>query len=75
LYANSSINRCPVCGTPIFPEKIDFNTVCIDYGNRKYCFCSETCKNSFLEDPRIAYFSMEIAIANDIQLIVGDWVF
>jgi starch phosphorylase len=41
------------------------------FGGRKYCFCSKNCRRHFKEDPRIAYFSMEIGIANDIPTYSG----
>ncbi|MDQ1280273.1 MAG: glycogen phosphorylase [Thermoproteota archaeon] len=67
----STIIRCPICGTPIHPDKMEYDHVCIEYGNRRFCFCSESCRKSFLEGPRIAYFSMEIAVANEIPTYSG----
>ena len=41
------------------------------FGGKKYCFCSKNCRRHFKEDPRIAYFSMEIGISNDIPSYSG----
>jgi len=41
------------------------------FGGKKYCFCSKNCRQHFLEDPRIAYFSMEIGISKDIPTYSG----
>ncbi len=40
-------------------------------GGRKYCFDSNDCRKQFIEGPRIAYFSMEIGISNDIPTYSG----
>ena len=58
------IEKDPVCGMSLASENAACSYVCTDFGGKKYCFCSEICKNSFLEHPRIAYFSMEIGIEN-----------
>ncbi|MFH0748873.1 MAG: alpha-glucan family phosphorylase [Candidatus Bathyarchaeota archaeon] len=73
LKANSEIDRCPVCGMPLNPrpERTLYDYVCIDYGGKNYCFCSEFCKTSFLENPRIAYFSMGMGIVNEIPTYSG----
>jgi glycogen phosphorylase len=65
--------RCPVCGTqidagdPLTRMKITYDT----FGGKKYCFCSKNCRQHFIEDPRIAYFSMEIGISKDIPTYSG----
>ncbi len=65
--------RCPVCGTQIDPSdtltrmQITYDT----FGGKKYCFCSKNCRQHFLEDHRIAYFSMEIGISKDIPTYSG----
>jgi starch phosphorylase len=65
--------RCPVCGTQIDPGdtltrmQITYDT----FGGKKYCFCSKNCRQHFIEDPRIAYFSMEIGISKDIPTYSG----
>jgi len=45
--------------------------VCESFGGKKYCLCSKNCRRHFLDDPRIAYFSMEIGISNDIPTYSG----
>jgi starch phosphorylase len=65
--------RCPVCGIQLDvqnPEaRMEF--VCESFGGKKYCFCSQNCRRHFVEDPKVAYFSMEIGIANDIPTYSG----
>ena len=41
------------------------------FGGKKYRFCSENCRHHFQEDPRIAYFSMEIGISNNMPTYSG----
>jgi starch phosphorylase len=69
----TAILRCPVCGIQIDPtnplSRID--VTCDSFGGKKYCFCSENCRRHFQEDPRIAYFSMEIGVSNDIPTYSG----
>ena len=45
--------------------------MCVDFGGKRYCFDSEICQRSFLESPRVAYFSMEMGIENDIPTYSG----
>jgi starch phosphorylase len=42
-----------------------------NFGGKKYCFCSKNCRQHFIKDPRIAYFSMEIGITKDITTYSG----
>jgi len=70
LAVDSKIQRDPVCGMPINSEKSKFQA-CSIFGGNTYCFCSEECKNIFIENPRIAYVSMEICIVNDIPTYSG----
>src|SRR4030042_6215350 len=65
--------RCPVCGVQIDVESMEerLELVCDSFGSKKYCFCSKNCRQHFLENPRIAYFSMEIGISNDISTYSG----
>jgi starch phosphorylase len=65
--------RCPVCGIQIDVENLEarIETVCDSFGGKKYCFCSENCRRHFLEDPRIAYFSMEIGISSSMPTYSG----
>jgi starch phosphorylase len=65
--------RCPVCGTQIDPgDPLKRMQITYDiFGGKKYCFCSKNCRQHFIEDPRIAYFSMEIGITKDIPTYSG----
>jgi len=58
----------PVCGMPVNPETTEFK---VERWGKTYYFCNEFCLHSFLEDPRIAYFSMEIGIKNEIPTYSG----
>jgi glycogen phosphorylase len=65
--------RCPVCGTQIDPSntmtrmQITYDS----FGGKKYVFCSKNCRQHFIEDPKIAYFSMEIGISKDFPTYSG----
>ena len=65
--------RCPVCGIQIDVENLQSRIeVAFDsFGGKKYCFCSENCRRHFQEDPRIAYFSMEIGISSNMPTYSG----
>ena len=65
--------RCPVCGTQIDTgDTLTRMQITYDnFGGKKYCFCSKNCRQHFMEDPRIAYFSMEIGIVKDIPTYSG----
>ena len=63
----SEMTRDPICGMPL-DEKTGFKT---EVRGRTYYFCSEYCKRAFLEGERIAYFSMEIGLADDIPTYSG----
>jgi YHS domain-containing protein len=54
--------RDPVCGTPI-DENTEFTA---DIRGRKYYFDSDYCMRVFVGGERIAYFSMEIGLFNDV---------
>jgi len=58
----------PVCGMPLDPDKTNFK---VDLRGRKYYFDSEYCMRTFLEGPKIAYFSMEIGIKSEIPTYSG----
>ncbi|MFX1521711.1 MAG: alpha-glucan family phosphorylase [Promethearchaeota archaeon] len=58
----------PSCGMPVDPETTNFK---VERWGKTYYFCNEFCKHSFLEDPRIAYFSMEIGIKSEIPTYSG----
>ena len=64
---------CPVCGTKLDIGNMNtrLEIVCDNFWGNKFCFCSKNCKRHFFEDPKIAYFSMEIGITNDIPTYSG----
>jgi starch phosphorylase len=62
------IARDPVCGLPVDPEKTKFKA---EVRGKVYYFCSEDDMLSFLERPKIAYFSMEICVKNEIPTYSG----
>jgi starch phosphorylase len=66
-------SRCPVCGIEIDAENVQtkVEATCVSFGNKKYCFCTENCQRHFQEDPRIAYFSMEIGISSKMPTYSG----
>ncbi len=70
---NNVFLRCPVCGIQIDVENIAarIETICESFGGKTYCFCSENCRRHFLEDPRVAYFSMEIGISSKMHTYSG----
>jgi starch phosphorylase len=65
--------RCPVCGIQIEIENLQtrIDITFDSFGSKKYCFCSKNCRRHFQEDPRIAYFSMEIGISSNIPTYSG----
>jgi starch phosphorylase len=58
----------PICGMPVDTQTTNFKA---DIRGGAYYFCSEGHRRSFLESPRIAYFSMEIGIRSDIPTYSG----
>ncbi len=58
----------PVCGMRLDPEKTPFKT---EFLGNQYYFDSEYCLISFVEGAKIAYFSMEIAVNNDMPTYSG----
>jgi glycogen phosphorylase len=70
---NAGSLRCPVCGIQIDVENPEtrIELACDSFGGKKYCFCSENCRRHFLDDPRIAYFSMEIGISSKMPTYSG----
>jgi glucan phosphorylase len=58
----------PICGMPVDTEKAQFKA---EIRGGKYYFCNEEHKRSFLEGPRIAYFSMEIGLKNEMPTYSG----
>ncbi|MFB0514592.1 MAG: alpha-glucan family phosphorylase [Candidatus Bathyarchaeia archaeon] len=60
--------RDPTCGMPLDEKETEFKA---EIRGRTYYFCSEYCKHTFLEGERVAYFSMEIALTDDIPTYSG----
>ena len=60
--------RDPVCGLPLTKTKEKFK---IEVRGRTYHFCGEYCKRAFLKGKKIAYFSMEIGLNNNIHTYSG----
>ncbi len=60
--------RDPVCGVPLIEEEAPFKA---EIRGKTYYFDSEYCKHSFLEGERVAYFSMEIGVKNEIKSYSG----
>jgi starch phosphorylase len=58
----------PMCGMPLDPEKTEFK---VEFLTKQYYFDSEYCMHSFIEGPKIAYFSMEIGIKSDMPTYSG----
>ncbi len=58
----------PVCGMPLDPEKTEFKT---EFLTKQYYFDSEYCMQSFIEGPKVAYFSMEVGIKSDMPTYSG----
>jgi starch phosphorylase len=58
----------PVCGMPLDSEKTEFKT---KFLTKKYYFDSEYCIQSFIEGPKVAYFSMEVGIKSDMPTYSG----
>ena len=68
LTFKKKVVKDPICGVPVDPEKTEFM---VKRWGREYYFCSHYCMHSFLEEPRIGYFSMEIAVRSDIPTYSG----
>ena len=60
--------RDPICGMPVEEKEKKFK---VKVRGKTYYFCSEYCKHTFLEVRRIAYFSMEIGLNDDIHTYSG----
>jgi starch phosphorylase len=58
----------PSCGLPVDSEKTSFK---VEIWGKEHYFCCEECRRSFLETPRIAYFSMEVGIKSEIPTYSG----
>ena len=60
--------RDPVCGMPLSKREAEYR---IEVRGRTYYFDSEYCQQTFLEGPRVAYFSMEVGLENDMHSYSG----
>ena len=60
--------RDPVCGMPLTETREEFKA---EVRGKTYYFCGEYCKHVFLRGKKIAYFSMEIGLNNDIHTYSG----
>jgi starch phosphorylase len=58
----------PVCGALLESNETKFK---LEFLSKQFYFDSEYCMHSFLESPKIAYFSMELAIKNNIPTYSG----
>ncbi|MFQ5821139.1 MAG: alpha-glucan family phosphorylase [Candidatus Heimdallarchaeota archaeon] len=58
----------PICGMPLDENETEFKT---GVRRRMYNFCSDYYRHTFLEGKRIAYFSMEIGVIDDIPTYSG----
>jgi glycogen phosphorylase len=68
LASNEKVVKDPTCGVPVDMEKTQFK---VKRWGKEYYFCSHYCMRSFLENPRVAYFSMEIAVKSEIPTYSG----
>lgn len=70
---NPVLLRCPACGIQldVQNDKARMELLCQSFGGKKYCFCSYNCRRHFVEDPKVAYFSMEIGIVNEMPTYSG----
>jgi starch phosphorylase len=66
--SSKNMVKDPVCGVPVDPEATSFK---VDKWGKTYYFCSHYCMRSFIETPRVAYFSMEIAVKSEIPTYSG----
>ncbi|MGD0329523.1 MAG: alpha-glucan family phosphorylase [Nitrososphaeria archaeon] len=60
--------RDPVCGMPLKLEEARYKSTMF---GKEYYFCSKDCMYTFVEGPRIAYFSMEIGVKSEIPTYSG----
>ncbi len=60
--------RDPVCGLPLPEKKEKFKA---EVRGKTYYFCGEYCRRAFLQGKKIAYFSMEIGLNNNIHTYSG----
>jgi starch phosphorylase len=53
---------------PLDPKTTEFK---VEFLTKQYCFDSEYCMRSFVEGPRVAYFSMEIGVKSEVPTYSG----
>ncbi len=58
----------PQCGVPIEQDPDRYK---VEVRGRTYRFCSDYCRHAFLEGRRVAYFSMEIGLTDDMPTYSG----
>ncbi len=58
----------PICGMLVDEKKAEFTTT---VRGRTYYFCCEYCRHTFVNGERIAYFSMEVGLTDDIPTYSG----
>lgn len=58
----------PQCGVPIEENPDRYR---VEVRGRTYRFCSDYCRHAFLEGKRVAYFSMEIGLSDDMPTYSG----
>ena len=58
----------PICGMSLEPNETKFKS---EFLTKQCYFDSEYCMRSFIEGPRVAYFSMEIGIKSNIPTYSG----
>ncbi len=68
MMAAETVLKDPTCGVPVDPEKTGFK---VEKWGKTYYFSSHYCMRSFLETPRVGYFSMEIALKSEIPTYSG----
>ena len=62
------MQRDPVCGMMVDQATTQYR---VDARGKTYYFCGETCMETFLTGQRIAYFSMEIGLENEMHTYSG----
>ena len=65
---HSVIVKDPVCGALLESNETKFK---LEFLSKQFYFDSEYCMHSYLESPKIAYFSMELAVKNKMPTYSG----
>jgi starch phosphorylase len=60
--------RDPVCGMPLSEKEAQFKA---EARGRTYYFDSDYCRHAFMEGERVAYFSMEVGLSNEMHSYSG----